>query len=119
MMRTIPNISGKLKVLDKAINKFITFLLNKHSCSRTERILFSLPVKLGGLGIIIPSELSDIQYKNSVYITKSLTDNILNQTQKLEVDVNDVKRKKNKASIEKLKRNVSILEKLKSDLTTQ
>ena len=61
MMRTIPNISGKLKVLDKAIDNFITFLLNKHSCSRTERILVSLPVKLGGLGIIIPSELSDIQ----------------------------------------------------------
>ena len=119
MMRTIPNISGKLKVLDKAIDNFITFLLNKHSCSRTERILFSLPVKLGGLGIIIRSELSDIQYKNSVYITKSLTHNILNQNQKLEIDVNDVKRKKNKASIEKLKRNVSILEKLKNDLTTQ
>ena len=33
--------------------------------------------------------------------------------------MNDVKRKKNKASIEKLKRNVSILGKLKSDLTTQ
>ena len=41
MMSTIPNISGKLKVLDKAIDNFITFLLNKHSCSRTERILFS------------------------------------------------------------------------------
>ena len=96
MMRTMPNIYGKLKVLDKAIDNFISFLLNKHSCSRTERILFSLPVKLGGLGILIPSELSDIQYKNSVYITKSLTDNILNQNQKLEVDVNDVRERKTK-----------------------
>ena len=72
MMRTIPKISVKLKVLDKAIDNFINCLLNNHSSSSPERILFSLPVKLGGLGIIIPSELSDIQYKNPVHITKSL-----------------------------------------------
>ena len=74
-------------------------------------------MKLGGLGIIIPSELSDIQYKNSFHIVKSLTENVVNQNQKLEVDVNDLERKKNKGSIEKLGRNASILEKLKSDLT--
>ena len=80
-MRTIPNISEKLKVLDKVMDNFISCLLNNHSCSRTERILFSLPVKLGGLGtrwIGKNNTVRNIRYpiQNSVHITKSLTENV-------------------------------------------
>ena len=52
-MRTIPNISQNLKKLDASINHFITNLLS-YDFSENERILFSLPVKFGGLGIKIP-----------------------------------------------------------------
>ena len=52
-MRTVPGNSHLLKPLDDAIDTFIKVLLQW--C--TERVLFSLPAKYGGMGLIIPSEI--------------------------------------------------------------
>ena len=72
-MRTITNISQHLKPLDKAIDEHLMkTLFRNHNINEFERSLFSLPVKMGGLGKIIPSEISDMQYKNSTYIYSSL-----------------------------------------------
>ena len=54
ILRTIPNISNQLKVLDDAIDRFIKSLLMNYECNSFERELLSLPAKMGGLGIILP-----------------------------------------------------------------
>ena len=69
-LRTIPNISNQLKVLDDAIDRFIKSLLMNYECNSFERELLSLPAKMGGLGIIMPSKISDIQFAASKQITR-------------------------------------------------
>ena len=50
-MRTIPGISHLLKPLDDAIDIFINVLLQVYVFNRTERFLFSIPAKYGGMGL--------------------------------------------------------------------
>ena len=71
-MRTIPNISENLKVLDTAItDHFIAALFKNQRFNDLERELLALPIKYGGLDLIIPSKLSDVQHENSRNITSS------------------------------------------------
>ena len=51
-----------------------------------ERKLISLPSRLGGMGIRIPSEISSAQYDNSVAITMQLKKHIVLQKEKLEIN---------------------------------
>ena len=78
-MRTLPDIKQLLLRLDAAIDDFICTMLNKYHFSELERTWFSLPVKFGGLGIIVPSQLCDVYYDNSKAVTKGLVDRIVNQ----------------------------------------
>ena len=64
-MRTIPGISHLLKPLDDAIDTFVKELLQGYTFNPTERALFSLPAKYGGMGLIIPSEIYQEEYGNS------------------------------------------------------
>ena len=48
-------------------------------CSDEERVILSLPAKLGGLGISILTDSSNQEYNNSRLVTKKLTDRIINQ----------------------------------------
>ena len=73
-MITIPEISQLLHPLDPAIQAFVQMLFHGHNLNETDLVLISLPSKLGGMGVIIPSKVSDIQYQNSVAITKQLSD---------------------------------------------
>ena len=69
-MRTIPDLSDHLQPLEDAVrNCFIKTLFNGYICSDSERLLFSLPAKFGGLGIFVPTERSRIEYENSRHIT--------------------------------------------------
>ena len=52
IMRTIPNIAEPILRLDQAItDHFIKALFVNQEFSEQDRVLFSLPVKLGGLGV--------------------------------------------------------------------
>ena len=73
LMRTIPGISHLLKPLDDAIDTFIKVLLQGFALSTTEPVLFSLPVKYGGMGLIINQE----EYQNSREITKESTNKVI------------------------------------------
>ena len=106
-MRTIPNISTNLIKLDEEIDNFIKTLLI-YDFSENERYLFSLPVKFGGLGIKIPSREGDMQYMNSRLVTKSLTENVINQNAYSLVNVNEIRKIKDKIKLEKLEK-VTIL----------
>lgn len=46
-------------------NVFIPALCNGRQCSLDERRLFSLPIKMGGLGIIDVTELAEWEFSNS------------------------------------------------------
>ena len=76
-MRTIPDLSDHLQPLEDAIrNCFIKTLFNGYICSDSERILFSLPAKFGGLCIFAPTERSRIEYENSRHITAEMIENV-------------------------------------------
>ena len=119
MMRTIPNIAEKLVRLDQAIDRFIKSLLNNYDFNANERTIFSLPVKFGGLGIKIPSTEADHQYKNSVFITESLKEHVVEQKVKLEIDSEEIKKRKNIVKTEKLTRDETTVNNIKSSLSSQ
>ena len=76
-------------------------------CSEEERELLSLPPKLGGLGIIIPTKMSSVEFQNSLQMTKTAQDNIISQNQSFQISHN--KNIKNKIKMEKESRNKTTL----------
>ena len=112
VMRTIPNISSKLKCLDAELDSFVNAILDDYKFSSADRKLFSLPVKLGGLAIPIFSEISDTEYENSRKGTKDLTQVVKdqkiisetdrNKLKKVKQEVKRLKNEKNKAAHESL-----------------
>ena len=70
----IPDICGHLQKLDQYVEKvFIPALIDGHIPNNVERKLLSLPVKLGGMGIVIFVDIFETEYQNSRSITESLT----------------------------------------------
>ena len=49
------------------------------ACSALERDVFSLPCRLGGLGIVSPADIADSQFAASVKITQALRSVIVAQ----------------------------------------
>eukprot|EP00794_Sanderia_malayensis_P019271 gene19271-biopygen16156 len=83
----MPNISEFLQPFDKVIDDtFIPAITEGHICSKDERLLLSLPVKLGGLGIPIFSQLSKIEYQNSRKLTEQSSSKIKDQTTEYQLD---------------------------------
>ena len=92
-MRTIPNISQLLKPLEDAIrHKLIPALTEGRFLSDDERSLISLPVRLGGLGIINPTQISDDEFENSKRMTENLTASIKIQSRDLPEDFDELSR---------------------------
>ena len=52
-------------------------LFQGYAFSATECVLFSLPAKYGGMGLIIPSEICQEEYENSQKITKESTNKVI------------------------------------------
>ena len=78
-MRTIPGLSEYIKPLENLIKeKFISNLLDSVITDQ-DRQLFSLPVKSGGLGIPILSEICNTHLEHSKKITAPLQSVIINQ----------------------------------------
>ena len=81
-MRTIPDLEDVLKPLDDLIdNAFIPAITEGQTLSQDERKLFSLPVKLGGMGIPIFSEICKQEFENSLKATQLLRPKITAQEQ--------------------------------------
>ena len=80
LQRTIPNLAPLLQPLESTISEvFIPALIGRRGCSDSERDLFALPARLGGLGITNPSLSANHQHSASVNITSPLTAAIINQ----------------------------------------
>ena len=121
-MRTLPDIQQLLLRLDAAIDDFIRIMLNNYHFSDLERTWFSLPVKFGGLGIIVPSQLCDWYYENSKAVTKCLVDRIINQhkqTYTQEGECYSNKQAKAEIKSQKKVRDQEKLENLRVKLTVQ
>ena len=78
--RTTPNISQHLKHLDWFISEtFVPAIVGKEYLDDVMRDVFTLPAKHGGLGITNASEMSDLEFKNSLLMTEELTNQIYDQ----------------------------------------
>ena len=118
IMRTVPDISQQLRVLDEAIDTFISCMLTT-PYSSSDRKLFALPVKLGGLGILIPSEVSDRYYTDSLYVSRSITDNVYNQVESMQVDFDDIKARKHFVESEKTRLEKEAAESISVSLSSE
>ena len=114
-MRTIPNITTLLRLLDQAVNDFLKVLFDNHEFNSVERNLWSLPVRMGGLGVPIPSQVSDEQYEHSRLINEKLTSKVIRQ-QRIYEDINmEVNKVKSTIKTKKEERHQNLL----TEITTQ
>ena len=91
-MRTIPLISALLGSLEDVITLKFLSVLTGRSISDAERSLFSLPIRLGGLGIGNPKLLSDPQFDSSVNITSAFVALIVQQESHFSIDTLEAQR---------------------------
>ena len=81
LARTVPGTSDLFKPLEETIrHRFIPALTGRSAISDIERNLLSLPTRLGGLGIMNPSEATDSQYVTSQQVSTPLVSLIIQQT---------------------------------------
>ena len=72
LMRTTPDISYHLQDIEETIrSKFIPSLIG-HQINDNYRVLFSLPVRHGGMALENPSQIADREYHNSTKMTEYL-----------------------------------------------
>ena len=73
LMRNIPDIADLLQPLEDVIHQcFIPILFGRLPCSSTERDLYALPVRLGGLGLINPCSAVSSSFRDSEKLTAPL-----------------------------------------------
>ena len=71
-MRTIPGMEKFMEPLDETIHNIFLPSLFDSIITEDERLLFSLPIRLGGLGIPKFTEEAEFKYKASTTITSPL-----------------------------------------------
>ena len=80
LSRTVSNIEDWMTPLEEALQREVLPSLTGHAPpSPTMRALFSLPARLGELGIRNPSGMSAIHHRTSVQVTEPIVELILNQ----------------------------------------
>ena len=80
LSRTVPGIGLLLRPLDEALHSvLLPALTGRPPPGDQERTLFSLPARLGGLGVGIPSTNAIHEFHSSSLITSFLCDHILSQ----------------------------------------
>jgi len=79
--RTVPGVSSCLQPLDNVVRQvFIPTITGRSPPSDSMRKLFSLPARLGGLGLPEPSSLCDIELSASRNICEPLCNSISNRS---------------------------------------
>ena len=79
VQRTIPDISHCFEPLEQVIkDEFLPKIVGR-PISTHEREIFELPVRHGGLGIPNPVHTAEEEFKNSVFVTEKLTNQVYNQ----------------------------------------
>ena len=79
-MRTLPDIGSLLQPFERAISDVLIPSLTGRNFSEAERDLVALPVRMGGLGLINPSESADAEYSASIRVSAPLVSKIEEQS---------------------------------------
>ena len=88
LMRSMRDVSQLLQPIEDVIrHKVIPAITGKQNISDAERRLFSLPTRMGGLGIGIPTELAQQEFCNSVTVTKPLVQSMLGESDMNNVEI--------------------------------
>ena len=112
--RTTPHISQHLQDLELEIRQnLLPAILGGRNINDEQRTMFSLPARLGGLGIQIPTEDADFEYGNSLLMTEQLTEAIYLQKSRLELDEDGLKKVRSEVRTRKSERYVHLKEHLK------
>ena len=82
-LRTLQDIEDLLIPLERAVADMLIPSITGHTCTREERDLLALPVRMGGLGLINPSQVATFEYEASVKVRKPLVQQIVSQHQTL------------------------------------
>ena len=89
-MRTLPDIETLLQPLERAISDVLIPSLIGRNCSEAERDLVALPVRMGGLGLINPSDSADAEYSASIRVSAPLVSEIDAQSHEISISGNFV-----------------------------
>ncbi len=85
--RTTPNVSEHMKKLEHHIKEvLLPAIVGREFISDESRQIFGLPAKYGGLSILNPTFMANIEYECSSLATKQLTKAIYNQNSILNID---------------------------------
>ena len=89
-MRTLPDIETLLQPLERAISDVLIPSLIGRNFSEAERDLVALPVRMGGLGLINPSDRADAEYSASIRVSAPLVSEIDAQSHEISISGNFV-----------------------------
>lgn len=78
-LRTLPDIEELLEPLERVIADVIIPSITDHHCTKNERDLVALPVRLGGLGLINQRQDAASHFEASIKTTEPLVNNIIAQ----------------------------------------
>ena len=99
IMRTVPNIEHLLLPLEETIQeKLLPALAGRHHPSVRDRAIIALPPRLGGLGIPNPLGQAETELQNSKALTAKLTQMIVAQDERGEVDPSEQMKIRNEIS---------------------
>ena len=99
LLRAIPNIEDQLKKIDDVVPAII----GGHIISNAEKVMNSLPTRLGDLNLKIFAEAAENEYKDSTRITSNFQTQILGTNNKDSKTRGEVKVEREKRSQEKLR----------------
>ena len=81
-MRTLSDIEDLLAPLERAIADALILSITGHNCTEAERELLALPVRMGGMGLINPSQTAALECAASANISGPLARQIKSQSHK-------------------------------------
>ena len=76
-LRTLPDIQDFLEPLENAICNVLIPTIKEHRCSRLDRDILALPVRLGGLGMTNPCLEANFEQSSCVEVTSPLVQQIV------------------------------------------
>ena len=82
-MRMVPEMHEHMLKIDEKIENVLLPSLLVEEVTKKEKLLYSLPVRMGGLGISNFSEKCKHDYDASKKVSKPLTNLIIQQSEKL------------------------------------
>ena len=91
IMRTVKNVAELFQPLENCIQtKFLPAIMNNYAFNITERRIFALPIRYGGLGIFNPVELCMKEFQRSRKVTEPLVQLIKQQNIRISAEVANI-----------------------------